>query len=185
MLLRVARLYVASDAVAEEVVQETWLAVLQGIARFEGRSSLKTWIFRILANRARTRGEREARTVPFSALVAEEVEGTEPAVAPERFCGASDAYPGHWSVPLPRWGDDPEQWVTSNETLTFLFHALEALPQAQRAVVMLRDLREWSSEEVCSALGLTEANQRVLLHRGRSRLRGALEGHLARPGAVA
>jgi RNA polymerase sigma-70 factor (ECF subfamily) len=183
MLKRIARLYVASDAVAEEVVQETWLAVLEGIGRFEGRSSLKTWIFRILANRARTRGERESRTVAFSALAAEEAQGSEPAVDADRFRGASDAYPGHWTVPLPRWGDDPEQWVTSNEILAFLRHALEALPEAQRAVVTMRDWQEWTAEEVCGALGLSEINQRVLLHRGRSRLRRALEQQFARRGA--
>lgn len=183
MLKRVARAYVASDAVAEEVVQETWLAVLEGIGRFEGRSSLKTWIFRILANRAQTRGEREARTVPFSALATEEAGRNEPAVPVDRFRAASDPYPGHWTVPLPRWGDDPEKWVTSNETLAYLNRAVESLPQAQRTVVMLRDFQEWTAEEVCAALGLTEANQRVLLHRGRSKLRGALEKHFAGQGA--
>ena len=180
MLKRVARMFVASDAVAEEVVQETWLGVVQGIERFEGRSSLKTWIFRILTNRARTRGERESRTVAFSALADEETRAADPAVALERFRGAADEYPGHWTVPLPRWGDDPEKWVSSRETLRYLQVAMEQLPPVQRSVVMMRDMQEWTAEEVCDALGLTEANQRVLLHRGRSKLRAALERHLER-----
>jgi RNA polymerase sigma-70 factor (ECF subfamily) len=177
VLQRVARMYVPSEAVAEEVVQETWLAVLQGIGRFEGRSTLKTWIFRILTNRAKTRGERESRTVPFSALVSEATEASDPAVEPERFRGETDPYPGHWTVPLQCWGDDPERWVTSNETLAYLQVALERLPQAQRTVVMLRDIQEWTAGEVCEALGISEANQRVLLHRGRSKLRRALESY--------
>lgn len=183
VLKRVARMYVSSEAVAEEVVQETWLGVLRGIARFEGRATLKTWIVRILMNRARTRGERESRTVPFSALVAEESGGTETAVEPGRFRGASDAYPGHWTVPLQRWGEDPEKWVTSNETLDYLRGAMDVLPLVQRSVVMLRDAQEWTSEEVCEALGITAANQRVLLHRGRSKLRRALEVHFEGQGA--
>ncbi len=177
VLKRVARVYVRSDAVAEEVVQETWLGVFQGIDRFEGRASLKTWIVRILMNRARTRGEREGRTVAFSALADDEAGRADPAVAADRFQDAAGEYPGHWTVPLQRWGDDPEQWVSSNETLEFLSGAMEQLPPVQRSVVMLRDAQEWTSEEVCEALGLTEANQRVLLHRGRSKLRKAVEGH--------
>jgi len=180
MLKRVARLYVSSEAVAEEVLQETWLGVFQGIQRFEGRASLKTWIFRILTNRARSRGEREARTVPFSALVAKEVGVGDPAVEPERFLDSTDPLPGHWGVPPKRWGDDPEQWVTSKETLDFLSGALDLLPPIQRQVVELRDIQEWTADEVCAALDITEANQRVLLHRGRSKLRGALEKHFER-----
>jgi RNA polymerase sigma-70 factor (ECF subfamily) len=173
-------MYVRTDAVADEVVQETWLGVFQGIERFEGRASLKTWIVRILMNRARSRGEREARTVPFSDLVTEETGRSEPAVAADRFRDAADAYPGHWTVPLKRWGEDPEQWVSSRETLKYLRGAMDALPPAQRSVVMLRDAQEWTSEEVCEALGVTEANQRVLLHRGRSKLRRALETQFER-----
>ena len=177
LLKRVARMYVHTEAVAEEVVQETWLGVVRGIEGFEGRASLKTWIVRILMNRARTRGEREGRTVPFSALETAESTCADPAVPADRFQDAADAYPGHWTVPLKRWGDDPEQWVTSNETLDFLHGAIDLLPPVQRSVVMLRDAQEWTTEEVCEALGLTEANQRVLLHRGRSKLRKALESH--------
>lgn len=185
MLQRVARMFVPSDSVAEEVVQETWLGVLQGLERFEGRSTLKTWIFRILVNRARTRGERESRTVSFSALAAEECQADDPAVGPDRFRDAADAYPGHWTVPLPRWGDDPEKWVTSQETLQHLRAALQQLPPAQRSVVTLHDVQEFTAGEVCEALGITEANQRVLLHRGRSKLRRALETHFEKRGAMA
>jgi len=185
LLKRVARMYVRSDAVAEEAVQETWLGVFQGIERFEGRASLKTWIVRILMNRARSRGEREARMVPFSALVEEETGGNEPAVALERFQTEAGKYPGHWAAPVPRWGEDPEQWVSSLETQEYLRGAIRELPTAQRTVVTLRDEQEWTAEEVCEALGITEANQRVLLHRGRSKLRRALEaryeGQAARP----
>ena len=184
-LKRLARLFVPSDSVAEEVVQETWLAVLQGLERFEGRSTLKTWIFRIVVNRARTRGERESRTVSFSSLITEEAEAPEMAVSPDRFRGPSDAYPGHWTVPLPRWGEDPEKWVSSHETMRHLRAALDLLPPAQRSVVMLRDVQDFTAEEVCEALGVSEANQRVLLHRGRSRLRRALEVHFGRRGATA
>jgi len=174
-LKRLARVFVPSDSVAEEVVQETWLGVLQGIGRFEGRSTLKTWIFRILVNRARTRGERESRTVSFSSLVTDEANAHETAVSPDRFRGPSDAYPGHWTVPVARWGEDPEKWVSSHETMRHLKAALDLLPPAQRSVVMLRDVQEFTAEEVCEALAISEANQRVLLHRGRSKLRRTLE----------
>jgi RNA polymerase sigma-70 factor, ECF subfamily len=177
MLKRVARMYVSSEAVADEVVQETWLGVFQGIQRFEGRASLKTWIFRILTNRARSRGGREARSVPFSALLGQEVGATDPAVEPQRFLDSTDPLPGHWGIPPKRWGDDPEQWVTSNETLDFLRGALHLLPPLQRQVVEFRDIQEWTADEVCAVLDISEANQRVLLHRGRSKLRSALEKH--------
>ncbi|HVN08334.1 MAG TPA: sigma-70 family RNA polymerase sigma factor [Patescibacteria group bacterium] len=183
LLKRVARMYVRTDAVADEVVQETWLGVFEGIERFEGRASLKTWVVRILMNRARSRGERESRMVPFSALAAEEAGRSDPAVPAERFQDAARNYPGHWSVPLPRWGDEPEKWVISLETLEYLRGAIEQLPSAQRTVVTLRDEQEWTAEEVCEALGITEANQRVLLHRGRSKLRKALEARYEARGA--
>ena len=174
-LLRVAQIYVSSRAVAEEVVQETWLAVLQGLDRFEGRSSLKTWIFTILANRAKTRALRERRTIPFSALSPERV--PEPAVDPERFRDAEDPrWPGHWAVPPQAW---PEERLLAGETRERLSEAIEALPANQRAVISLRDVEGWSSEEVCNALGISETNQRVLLHRARSRVRNALEEYLA------
>jgi len=166
-LVRVARMYVSSQAVAEEVAQETWLAVLTGIDRFEGRSSLKTWIFRILANRAKTRAQREGRTIPFSALG----EGdSEPAVEPDRFSG------GQWAS-LP--ADWPEERLVGDETLRVIAAEIESLPPMQRAVITLRDVQGWSSEDVRNALELSETNQRVLLHRARSKVRGALEEYLA------
>jgi RNA polymerase sigma-70 factor (ECF subfamily) len=173
-LLRVAQIYVSSRAVAEEVVQETWLAVLQGLDRFEGRSSLKTWIFSILANRAKTRAVREGRTIPFSALQPERV--PEPAVEPERFRSPEDPrWPGHWASPPQAW---PEQRLLAGETREKLAEAIESLPANQRAVISLRDVEGWSAEEVCNALEITETNQRVLLHRARSKVRKALEGYL-------
>ena len=173
-LLRVAQIYVSNRAVAEEVVQETWLAVLEGLDRFEGRSSLKTWIFRILANRAKTRAQRERRTLPFSALQPERV--PEPALEPERFRGSEDPiWPGHWASPPQAW---PEERLLAAETRERLAEAIEALPASQRAVISLRDLEGWSAEEVCNALEIGETNQRVLLHRARSKVRKALEEYL-------
>jgi RNA polymerase sigma-70 factor (ECF subfamily) len=176
-LLRVALVYVSSRAVAEEVVQDTWLGVLKGIERFEGRSSLKTWIFRILANTAKTRGEREGRTLPFSAL-RNPAGVPEPAVGPERFLDQEHPrWPGHWATPPAPWG--PEERLLDRETEAVVAGAIERLPPAQRAVISLRDVEGWEAEEVCNALDLTETNQRVLLHRARSKVRRALEEYLA------
>ena len=173
-LVRVAQIYVSRRSLAEEVVQETWLAVLEGLDRFEGRSSLKTWIFRILANRAKTRAQRERRTIPFSALEPGRIQ--EPALEPERFRGAEDPrWPGHWAAPPQGW---PDEKLLSAETRDKLAEAIEALPASQRAVVSLRDVEGWSSEEVCNALDISETNQRVLLHRARSKVRKALEEYL-------
>jgi RNA polymerase sigma-70 factor (ECF subfamily) len=174
-LLRVAQIYVASRAVAEEVVQETWIGVLNGLERFESRSTLKTWIFRILTNIAKTRAQREGRTLPFSAL---ERPGAvpEPAVDPERFLPPEhDRWPGHWSSRPEPW---PEERLVAAETRGVLERAIDELPPGQRAVISLRDLEGWSSAETCNALGLTETNQRVLLHRARSKVRQALEDYL-------
>jgi len=169
-LLRVARMFVPTSALAEDVVQETWLAVLKGIDRFEGRSSLKTWIFRILTNTAKTRGERERRSVPFSTLDPEEG-GFEPAVERSRFTGT-----GHWAV-LPRaW---PEDRLLARETRSMIERAIERLPPSQRAVITLRDVEGWTADEVRNALELSETNQRVLLHRARAKVRGALEQYLS------
>jgi RNA polymerase sigma-70 factor, ECF subfamily len=169
---RIARLYVRSAAVADEVVQETWLGVFEGIDRFEGRSSLKTWIFRILTNIAKTRGERESRTLPFSALGSDE-EG--PSVDPERFLDASHPqWPYHWASPPEPF---PEGALLAHETLAVVEQAIGALPPSQRAVITLRDIVGWSSEEVRNALELSETNERVLLHRARSKVRRALEGY--------
>jgi RNA polymerase sigma-70 factor, ECF subfamily len=169
-LLRVARMFVPTAALAEDVVQETWLAVLNGIDRFEGRSSLKTWIFSILTNTAKTRGERERRSVPFSALDTDDG-GFEPAVERSRFTGT-----GHWAV-LPRaW---PEDRLLAKETLFVVERAIERLPPSQRTVITLRDVEGWTADEVRNALDLSETNQRVLLHRARAKVRRALEQYLS------
>jgi RNA polymerase sigma-70 factor (ECF subfamily) len=173
-MLRVAMVYVSSRAVAEEVVQEAWLGVLKGIGRFEGRSSLKTWLFRIVANAAKTRGMRESRSIPFSALG--EDAGDEPAVDPERFLGPGERFPGHWSVPPQAWA--PEGRLLSGEALDVIEREIDRLPPAQRAVITMRDVQGFTSEEVCNALDVTETNQRVLLHRARARVRGALEEYM-------
>jgi RNA polymerase sigma-70 factor, ECF subfamily len=177
-LTRLALAYVRDRAVAEEVVQETWLGVIRGIARFEGRSSLTTWIFRILANTAKTRGERERRTVPFSAL---DGDGRgEPAVDPERFLDSGHPrWAGHWATPPASWDLIPEDRLAAKETLACIREAIEVLPTAQAQVVTLRDVEGWSSDEVCALLGLSEGNQRVLLHRARSKVRSALERHFS------
>jgi len=174
-LLRLALDFVRTRSVAEEVVQETWLAVLNGIDRFEGRSSLKTWLFRILVNKAKTRGIRESRTLPFSAL---EIEGDEPAVPEERFRGYDNQWAGHWASPPRPLADFPEDRLLSRELRSRLAVALESLPEAQRIVVTLRDVAGYDSDEVCDLLDVSDGNQRVLLHRGRSKLRAALEGYL-------
>ena len=167
-MLRLARTFVSSRAVAEEVVQETWLGVLRGLDRFEGRSSLKTWIFRILANVARTRGERESRSLPFSSL--DPAGSDEWAVDPSRFDAG-----GAWSSPPASWEDVPEDRLLSRETLAAIDQAIAALPQTQRTVISLRDVNGWTSDEVCNVLDISETNQRVLLHRARAKVRRALE----------
>lgn len=176
-MLRVARLYVRDRAVAEEVVQEAWVGLLRGIDRFEGRSTLRTWLFRIVANLAKTRAVREARTVPFSALAGEELEDEGPSVPPERFRGADDRWAGHWATPPEEWGR-PEHELLSAETRAVIAHAIAALPEGQRRVITLRDVEGWSSEEVCNVLELSETNQRVLLHRARTKVRHALDAYV-------
>ena len=177
-MLRVARIYVPTRALAEEVVQDTWLAVLQGLDRFEGRSSLKTWIFRILMNRAMTRGQREHRTVPFSSLFDPAREPGEPAVNAARFQDAADEHPGGWRQHPSRWEGAPEARLLSKET-ALVSAAIEGLPPAQREVIELRDVEGWDSKEVCNVLRISETNQRVLLHRARSKVRRALEPYLS------
>jgi RNA polymerase sigma-70 factor (ECF subfamily) len=177
LMLRVARSFFRDREVAGEVVQETWLAVLEGLDRFEERSSLKTWIFGILANKARTRGFRERRSVPLSALSSDEESG--PTVDPDRFLPADHpSWPGHWaSFPTsPR--AVPHDRLESAELRERIALAVEELPERQRIVVSLRDIEGWSSEEVRNVLELSETNQRVLLHRGRAGVRRALEGYL-------
>ena len=169
-MLRFSATFLPSRAIAEEVVQEAWVAVLDGLDRFEGRASLRTWIFRIVANRARTRGAREHRVVPFSSL-STEVDSEEQAVNPERF-----QENGMWGVPPRRWEDGAaDGLLMTQQGLARLQSAIEALPPGQRAVVTLRDIDGMDSEEVCNVLEITETNQRVLLHRARSKLRAVLE----------
>jgi RNA polymerase sigma-70 factor (ECF subfamily) len=177
-LLRLARMYVDSSA-AEDVVQDTWLGVLRGLSSFEGRSSLKTWLFRILVNRARTRAVRAARTIPMSFLAQSEVESDGPVVDPLRFQSPDDRYPGHWLVLRKPSADElPEERLLAGELDDVVRRALQDLPPAQSEVVRLRDVEGLPSAEVCQLLNLTEGNQRVLLHRGRSRIRTTLAEYL-------
>jgi RNA polymerase sigma-70 factor (ECF subfamily) len=176
-LLRVAMLFVPSRAVAEEVVQEAWLGLLKGLDRFEGRSSLKTWLFRILANIAKTRAVRESRSLPFSSLG--DPPDDEPSVDPGRFLETGHRWAEHWSSAPVRWDDVPESRLIARETRAVVEEAIAALPGSQRAVISLRDVEGWSSEEVCELFSISEVNQRVLLHRARSRVRVALETYLA------
>jgi RNA polymerase sigma-70 factor, ECF subfamily len=166
-MLSLAAGYVPSMAVAEEVVQDTWLGVLRGIGGFEGRSSVRTWLFRILVNRARTAGARERRSVAIG--------DAGPAVDRSRF----DAT-GHWALPPERWVEEADDRLDAAKLAGQLRSAINELPDRQREVVMLRDVDGLSSDEVCSALEISESNQRVLLHRGRSRLRQMLETELGR-----
>jgi RNA polymerase sigma-70 factor, ECF subfamily len=175
-MLRLALGLVRNRAVAEEVVQETWLGVLNGLDRFEGRSSLKTWVFRILTNRAKTRAQREGRTVPFSALL--ELGDDGPSVEPERFLGPDHRWAGHWAANPGRWETAPEPHLLAGETRALIDKAIAELPPAQRTVITLRDVEGFSSEEVCNVLDISETNQRVLLHRARSKVRAALEEHV-------
>jgi RNA polymerase sigma-70 factor (ECF subfamily) len=181
---RVARTFVRSDAVADEVVQEAWLGALRGLDRFEGRAALKTWLFRIVANIARTHAVREARALPFSALEVErEAESHEPAVAPERFQGPDGRFPGGWtSFPLP-WSNEPEAALLSAEARRLVDAAIATLPTGQRLVITLRDVEGWDASEVCSVLELSETNQRVLLHRARAKVRAAIENYVTKDDA--
>jgi RNA polymerase sigma-70 factor (ECF subfamily) len=176
-MLRVARMYVSSLAVAEEVVQEAWLGVIGGIGRFEGRSSLKTWIFRIVTNIAKTRGAREGRSIPFSSVIGADGEAGKASVEPDRFLGAG-RFAGHWTSAPSRWSERPEELLVGGETIGVVEAAIAALPEVQRTVITLRDVEGWSSEEVRNALDLSETNQRVILHRARAKVRQALETYL-------
>jgi RNA polymerase sigma-70 factor, ECF subfamily len=174
-MLRLAMIYVSERAVAEEVVQEAWMGVLEGLNRFEGRASLKTWIFRILTNCAKTRALHERRYVPFSSLSDLEVNVDEPAVDPDRFLPADSPLPGHWASLPANWDEIPEQRLLSEETYACILSVTEALPPGQRTVITLHDIEGWTSEEICNVLGISETNRRVLLHRARSKVRHALE----------
>jgi RNA polymerase sigma-70 factor (ECF subfamily) len=171
MLVRLARQYVPSVAVAEEVAQETWIAVIEGIDRFEQRSAFKTWLFRILVNVARTHAMRERRTIPFASTA---VFGEEPSVEAGRFRRLTLHGRGTWKEPPHPWSD-PEQRVLDAEMMEFVERAVEQLAPEQREVFTMRDLLGWNAAEVCDALELSDANQRVLLHRARSKVRAALE----------
>lgn len=177
-LVRLACIYVQDTTTAEEVAQETWLAVLQGLDRFEGRSSLKTWIFTILTNKAKTRSIRENRSVLFSDFS----DGSDsPTVNPGRFNDPSaEQWANHWSVDAEpaSWASIPEEVILSDETLNLIRQTINKLPEGQRAVITLRDVEELSSQEICNILGISETNQRVLLHRARARVRQALEDYL-------
>jgi len=175
-LRRLARTYVSNDAAADEAVQETWLAVITGVDRFEQRSSVKTWLYGILVNVARSKGVKEHRTVPFASLRSE-LDGDEPAVDPDRFRGPRDKWPGHWANPPVPWDELPEERLVGDETLAIIGAAIELLPPNQRTVITLRDVDGWAADDVCNALDISETNQRVLLHRARSKVRRALEAH--------
>ena len=178
-LQRLARMYVDASSI-DDVVQDTWIGVLHGLPNFEGRASFKTWLFRILVNRARTRAVRNGRTIPMSAWVQAETESEEYAVDPARFRSANDPYPGHWvSILKPSADDMPEERLLAGELDGVVRSSLSTLPPAQAEVVRLRDVLGLTSEEVCQLLDLTEGNQRVLLHRGRSRIRAALETYVS------
>lgn len=175
-MIRVAMAYVPGRAAAEEVVQETWIAVMRGIDGFERRSSLKTWIFRILTNVAMRSGARERRSMPFSAL-ADAEDTREPSVDPDRFLPADhELFPGHWVIAPARW-PLPEEGLLAGETREVIATAIAELPEAQRTVIALRDVEGWSAEEVCEALEISAGNQRILLHRARSRVRNAVEDY--------
>jgi RNA polymerase sigma-70 factor, ECF subfamily len=173
VMQRIALSYVRTPSVAEEVVQDAWIGVLRSLARFEGRSTFRTWLLRILTNRARTRGAREARIVPFSSLVGDDEDG--PSVPAERFQGPDGRFPGGWTSFPTDW---PEQELLARETLERVNAAIRELPERLQEVIVLRDVEGWSSEEVCDALELSAGNQRVLLQRARSRVRASLEAYL-------
>jgi RNA polymerase sigma-70 factor (ECF subfamily) len=182
-LLHIALMYVPTRAVAEEVLQETWIAVLRGIHQFEGRSSLKTWIIRILMNRARTIGVKEHRAIPFSSAVSLGNDPYEGAADADRFLPADHPfYPMHWATPPSVWAGTPEERLLADEVRAVVEKAAELLSDAQREVLLMRDLAELSAEEVCSLLSITGGNQRVLLHRARAKVRRELEQYLAAEG---
>jgi RNA polymerase sigma-70 factor (ECF subfamily) len=176
-LVRVALVYCRTRDLAEEVVQDTWLGVIQGIDRFERRASFKTWLFQILVNRARTRAVKEGRTLPFSSLTEEAETPGEPAVPGDRFRPADDQWPNNWALPPHSWGESSDGRLLATETMDLIQRAIAQLPPAQQQVITLRDVEGWTPEDVCNVLDVSETNQRVLLHRARSRVRAALEAH--------
>jgi RNA polymerase sigma-70 factor, ECF subfamily len=177
-MIRLAQQYVHDRSAAEGCAQEAWLGVLRGLDRFEARSSLKTWIFGIALNCARARARRDRRSVPFSAITPGVDEPLEPTVEPSRFQGPNDRFPGGWRSFPPSWGEAPDQRLLAAETRQHVQNAIGSLPSQQREVVFLRDVQGCSAEEVCGVLQLSAENQRVLLHRGRARVRRMLEQYL-------
>lgn len=178
MMRRIALSFVQTASVADEVVQETWLAVIRGLAHFEGRSSLKTWIFRILVNRAQSRGARERRITPFSSLV-DPGDDQGATVDPSRFLPPGTTFDGYWAVSPSRFFELPEERLLADETSRLVADAINVLPARQQQVIRLRDIEGWEAEEVCDSLGVSAANQRVLLHRARAAIRAALEEHFS------
>jgi RNA polymerase sigma-70 factor (ECF subfamily) len=176
-LVRLALIYCRTRDLADEVVQDTWLGVIQGIDRFEGRASFKTWLFQILVNRARTRAVREGRVSSFSSLAQEAETADEPAVPGDRFRPADDQWPENWAVPPHSWGEASDERLLATETMDLIQGAIAQLPPAQQQVITLRDVEGWTPQEVCNVLNVSETNQRVLLHRARSRVRAVLETH--------
>jgi RNA polymerase sigma-70 factor, ECF subfamily len=172
-LLRAARAYVSTRESAEDVVQDTWLAVIRGVDRFEGRSSLRTWVYRIMINTAKSRGAKDKRTMPMSDLTPED---TGPTVDPARFRGPDDPYQGHWKDFPPQW-PSVETEVESRQLQARIEAAVARLPDRQRIVITLRDIEGYSAEEVSAALEVSAANQRVLLHRARAAVRADLESY--------
>ncbi len=174
-MLRLARTFVSTDASAEEVLQDTWLAVMAAVASFEGRSSLRTWVYRILVNTAKRCAERESRTVPWSSWADDPAENDGPTIDPARFQSAHEQFPGHWRDWPRSWPPSPERQAMATELRAVLDGAVDELPDRQRIVVLLRDVEGYASDEVCAILDITAANQRVLLHRGRAAVRAHLE----------
>ena len=177
-LLRLAMLYVSSRAVAEEVVQETWVGVLEGLPRFEGRSSFKTWLFRILMNKAKTKGQRESRYQPLLSQQSNQSEDEEESLESDVFL-TTGSLAGHWAITPTRWDNDtPERLLLSKECREQIDKAIESLPFVQRQVITYRDIEGLTAHEVCNILDVTETNQRVLLHRARSHVRRELNEYL-------
>jgi RNA polymerase sigma-70 factor (ECF subfamily) len=170
-LTRLALAYVQDRAIAEEIVQDTWLALVRGIARFEGRSSLKTWLFRVLMYQARARASREERSVPFSAV-------NGPTVDPARFLPDGHRWAGHWAEAFPSFDDTPEEFLLRQETMSHIRHLIAQLPSRQRIVLVLRDIEGVSAAEVCDILSMNDGTERVLLHRARAKVREGLEKYL-------
>jgi RNA polymerase sigma-70 factor (ECF subfamily) len=175
-MVRLARPFVTTSASAEDVVQDTWVAVVNGLSAFEGRSSLRTWVYRILVNTAKRRGQRESRTVPWSSWAPDEVELATPTVDPSRFQGPAEPYPGHWRE-FPQTWSSPETESLDAELRATVNESVQQLPQRQRIVITLRDIEGYTSDEVCSILDISAVNQRVLLHRARATVRSRLEAY--------